>query len=382
MIVGGFDSSPNFYPAVPLESTEIYDPNADTWVLAAPHPVPGGWRWAVTLKNGMVLVAGGSTGLGGLLTASHLYDPRTNQWIATRPLPNAINNPHAFMRPIVLLNGQVLIAGGIAEGTPGPAGEPPMSSYSFLFTLNEHDPRKSSWDYTRRKSDRRITRMPEARTTSALVLLDDGRVLNVGGLGPSVDGQLTSTNTASIFNPATGEWKKVAPMPPVLGLDEDEFIASYPTGPGSRWAPLGVKLANDRVLIAGGFGGVFFQVFRKSAVIYDVRRNNWRETTPMSYRRFTASWAGALPGGTGILFAGLGFADDYTIHDMTGEIFDPKSETWTLVPSEGGPPADGSLDSFESTMTQLPDGSFQVYGGVDFSFLGTTGSWVFRPAED
>ena len=105
MVIGGFDSEPldvGIVPANPLASCEIYDPTTNTWTPAAPHPVAAGWRWAVVLRNGMVLVAGGwsNANVDLFTTSSHLYDPKTNTWIATQPLPIGITNPHGFMRAI------------------------------------------------------------------------------------------------------------------------------------------------------------------------------------------------------------------------------------------------------------------------------------------
>jgi hypothetical protein len=177
MVIGGFDSQPLFAPSVPANpfaSCEIYDPATDTWTLAAPHPVAAGWRWAVVLKNGMVLVAGGALSITSNVASSHLYDPKKNVWIATRPLPIGLANPHAFMRPIVLGDGRVLIAGGEDDNSVRgviATGVLVHADNSYLFTLNEHNPALSFWDFTRRKSDRSISRMPEGRTTSALVVL-------------------------------------------------------------------------------------------------------------------------------------------------------------------------------------------------------------------
>jgi len=54
---------PASVPANPLASCEIYDPATAIWSMAAPHPIAAGWRWAVVVKNGMVLAAGGAASL-------------------------------------------------------------------------------------------------------------------------------------------------------------------------------------------------------------------------------------------------------------------------------------------------------------------------------
>lgn len=223
IVIGGYDRDPvaDNANANSLASCEIYDPYSNTWSYAAPHPLAAGFRWAVALNNGMVLVAGGWNSQGGNvpsaeLTASHLYDPRTDRWITTGSLPRAAVNPHAFMRAVILRNGQVLIAGGAFHRDDDP--ELVVSRLSFVFTLNDRHPERSHWDYTRRASTHQISLMSDARTTSALLLLDNGRVLNVGGLNPIVDGVYAATNTSDLFDPRTGSWTRMAPMPPVFGL--------------------------------------------------------------------------------------------------------------------------------------------------------------------
>jgi hypothetical protein len=390
MVIGGFDSEPldvPHVPANPLASCEIYDPTTNTWTTAAPHPVSAGWRVVAVLSNGMVLVAGGAKSLTSVLASSHLYDPKTNAWIATQPLPVAMTNPHAFMRAIVLPNGQVLIAGGIDQNGINSVNKstvPPSSTHSYLFTLNSRNPAQSSWDNTRLASDGSISPMPEERTTSALVLMSNGKVLNVGGLGPKFDKTIAATNTASVFDPATGIWTSVTPMPRIAGLGEDELIPSYPTAPGSRWAPFSQLLDSGSVLIAGGLAGLIPNfVMRASAVIYDPVANSWRLTTPMLFRRPYGFWSAKLPSGEGVLFAGPGFNFQNTppLHDFTGEIFDATTEQWSLSSPSGGPPSDGSIDSFESQSVLLRTGIVQIAGGADgaTTSLARNQSWIYKP---
>ena len=386
MVIGGYDADPIPFPfdptsnGTPLASCEIYDPVANIWMPAAPNPVATGYRWAAVLSNGMVLVAGGfndkvalDSGLSAL-NGSELYDPRTNTWIVTHPLPEGATNPHSFMRAIVLHDGTVLIAGGGDNVTTGGP-----SRNSFLFTLNKKNPAESTWDYTRARSNNSITRMPAGRTTSALVSLEDGRVLNVGGLGLDFSSH-AATDTADIFDPSTGLWTPAAAMPPVYGLGEDETISSYPGALGSRWAPFVAKLSGGRVLIAGGIGGLF-ETVRASALIYDEHSGMWRIIQPMNSYRFGGFWAVSLRKGRGALFAGPGFSHDTFSFSMAGEVFDPVSETWTLAPDAGGPPSDFSVDSFESHMLSLDNGNIQIAGGTRFFDFtpAIDNSWIFTP---
>jgi hypothetical protein len=385
--IGGFDSSPlvSSVPANPLATCEIYDPQSNTWVPAAPHPVAAGYRWVARLTNGMILVAGGL--LHDRVTAisdSHLYDPRTNRWIATKRLPTGIMNPHGFMRAVLLPNGQVLIAGGEDEHAMQiyrATGVFTHTRKAFLFTLNERHPELSSWDYTRTSATGSVSLMPEERTTSALVHMNNGTVLNVGGLGPPVNGAEAATNTASAYDPSTGIWSKVPPMPPVYGLQEDELVSSYPTALGSRWAPFSQALPDGRVLIAGGMGGLFFEAPRASVILYSPSRHQWDISVPMHSRRFYGSWEGALGTSGNFFAAGTGLDMSDNLQDLTGESFDFGRGRWVLAPRAGGPPSDGSTDSFESASVRLSNGTLQVAGGEDFDTesVAINTSWIFGP---
>jgi len=388
MVIGGFDNSPLYAPKIanPLASCEIYDPTTNKWTAAAPHPISAGWRWATVVSNGTVLVVGGAKSLTTVVASSHLYDPSTNTWIATKPAPIAMTNPHAFMHPVLLPNGQVLIAGGIDQNGVNSVNKkavPPSSQFSYLFTLNVRHPELSSWDFTRSKLDGTISPMPDERTTSALVLMANGKVLNVGGLGPQVSGAVAATNAASIFDPATGLWSSVSPMPPVYGLGEDENVAAYPTGPGSRWAPYAQLLDNGQVLIAGGDAGLTFSSFtpRSSAISFDPVVNGWTLTTPMLFRRWYGAWILKNSDVSGVLFAGEGFSSDNTLHDVTGEIYAPATQQWTLAPTDGGPTIEGPISEYESQSVQLETGKMQVAGGADLATgsIATQFSWIYKP---
>jgi hypothetical protein len=389
MVIGGFDADPlNVSSARPLASCEIYDPSTNSWTPSAPHPVPAGWRWAVALENGMILVVGGAKDLFKTVPSSHLYDPRTDKWIATKPLPIGLMNPHAFMRAIVLPNAQILIAGGFDQNglndvlTGAPVPTP--SQFAYLFTLNWRDPALSSWDYTRNVLDGYVSLMPERRATSALVLMRNDTVLNVGGIGPLPEKGSEAANTASIFDPRTGLWTTAAPMPPVYGLQEDESVPVYSTALGSRWAPFAQSMDNGEVLVAGGSAGILAKdVLRSSAIIYNPKTGDWRITTPMHFHRSPGTWLAKLPGNEGLLFAGPGLppADLKRIHDFAGEIFEPGADQWVFAPTAGGPPTDNPVDSCDSQSIQLRNGDLQIAGGPDYSTVSTptNRSWIFKP---
>lgn len=93
-----------------IDGCEIFDPATSVSTSVAPMNTPRLGHAAVLLSNGKVLVAGGSTSLGGngFLAGTELYDPAANTWTAGPTMSISRNKPTATTLP----NGNVLIIGG------------------------------------------------------------------------------------------------------------------------------------------------------------------------------------------------------------------------------------------------------------------------------
>lgn len=101
LVIGGHIQNNNATP-----TTEIYDPNLNSWQLGAsmkyPRQTPLGQE-AVIFEDGNILVIGGD-----VQGTSELYSPTTHSWTTSLPL----RSPHYLGATVLLMNGQVLIAGG------------------------------------------------------------------------------------------------------------------------------------------------------------------------------------------------------------------------------------------------------------------------------
>jgi hypothetical protein len=129
----------------------------------------------------------------------------------------ATNTTRARHAAVLLRDGRVLIAGGHDEAT-----------YLSMKGAELFDPATRSFDVT--------GAMAQARYDFALVALDDGRALAVGGFNNDVDtpddnGDLA---TLELFDPATGTW------------------TAGPSMPEARSGLSAVKVEDGRVLIFGG----------------------------------------------------------------------------------------------------------------------------------
>src|SRR4029079_5313344 len=131
---------------------------AAEWRDAGTLVTPRYWHTATLLKNGQVLLAGGSIG-GNVATASaELYDPRRNAWKATGGMTKERINHTATRLP----DGKVLVAGG---GNP----------YGVLYP-----PADEIYDPMTRKC-RPTGKLLTPRDSHTATLLKNGKVLIAGG---------------------------------------------------------------------------------------------------------------------------------------------------------------------------------------------------------
>ena len=178
---------------------QIYDPDSDSWVVVDSHDpyyLPTG---AVQLSDGRVLIAGTlkrskttlteTTGDGELVQVELLdgrryygdrirevfpdakvYDPATDTWTATLGSLGG-QTPGSL---ILLGNGRVLLAGGEDSGeddfTGGYEFTPRLSSTTAVY-----DPDSNFWSPG--------PSLSEGRSDHSAVLMPDGRVVLLGGIG-------------------------------------------------------------------------------------------------------------------------------------------------------------------------------------------------------
>lgn len=96
-------------------TVRIYDPANNSWTTTTSMLEARAHHFAVLLRNGKVLVAGGTTGSAGAISdlrTAELFDPATQIWTSAGSFANA----HYFGSMTVLPNGEVLLAGGSTYG--------------------------------------------------------------------------------------------------------------------------------------------------------------------------------------------------------------------------------------------------------------------------
>jgi WD40 repeat protein len=256
---------------------EIYNPSTGNWTLTNSLSTRRDGHTATLLKDGRVLVVGG----GNYLSSAEIYDPNLGTWTFT----GSMNLGRGSHTATLLPNGQVLVAGGFNNNFITPT--------NYLSSAELYDPTTGSWTNT--------SVLNFARRGHGAVLLNNGKVLVMGGAGP---GSSFSLATAELYNPETETWTTTGSMI----TNRAGFIASL--------------LPNGKVLVAGG--AAFLWYYRlASAEVFDPNTGNWEQTGSMSTDRLGHASA-MLPNGKILVTGGSNGL-------KTGEIFDHIPGTWSMA---------------------------------------------------
>ncbi len=193
-------------------AAELYNPSSGTFsVTGSMHAQRCGYSspgfTATLLKNGKVLIAGGSN-TGGLVYAAELYDPSSG----TFSLTGSLNTPRVGHTATLLPNGEVLVAGGV------------NSAGNYLTSAELYNPLTGTFTPT--------GSMQTSREFFTATLLANGEVLAAGGENSNLVFPFLSS--AELYNPATGKWSATG---------------SLNTGRYNHTATL---LSNGQVLMVGG----------------------------------------------------------------------------------------------------------------------------------
>jgi hypothetical protein len=213
-----------------------------------------------------VLVAGG--GQGNLISPvpsalTQVFDSLTRSW-RTGP---TMALPRAAHRAVRLLDGRILITGGMVPAAAPSLGGPATANCEI------YDPATNALSPT--------GAMLAGRMGHALSLLADGRVLASGGFadwtdaGPNFVARLgTVQNTTEIWNPATGTW------------------SAGPTMASVRAGHSQTALPDGRLLVAGGVNGgtnlpnplgglLQVPTFTADCELFDPATNTFAPTAPL-----------------------------------------------------------------------------------------------------
>ena len=330
--------------------------------------------FAATLPNGKVLLFSSDQqfnfGSGGGQTYSTLYDPSTNK--STDTLVSNTGHEMFCSGTSNLTDGRLLIAGG---------GDDAKTSI--------YDPASNTW------SSSGLLNIP--RAYNANTVLANGSVLTLGG---SWQGGTTDKN-AEVWSPAAGTWSLLSGVPITPFLESIQSSDPYYVADSHLWL---IPAGNGKVFHAGageqmhwistqGNGGVTSAgtrgedafAFHGNTVMYDTGKVlkeggsplnegapssnaayvidlntgvNVRKISPMNYARSYHNSV-VLPNGQVILIGGMTVGGQFTDSNavMQPEIFDPVTETFTMMPAMAIP------RDYHSVAVLLADGRVLTAGG-------------------
>jgi N-acetylneuraminic acid mutarotase len=323
---------------------------------------------ATLLRNGTILVAGGTDGRGKALANAELYNPKTNRWAPAGTMATTRIDHTATLLP----NGEVLVAGGLDAPFPSSA----LASAEF------YDPITNAWSPA--------APMSTGRARHTATPLPDGRILVVGGLSVTLrNGSYFPSQpvSAEIYNPRTSGWSATAPMSlyrldqtatllrdgRVLvtggqdglmtvssaeiydpGQDRWSAAASMTTG---RIAHAATLLSNGDVLVSGGVSRAAPSVQSSAAEVYDPRVDRWSPVSSMAATRIGHT-ATQLSNGKVLVVGNTGDTGQ-----SRAEVYDPPRNVWS--------PVSGSMNRYRHTATRLSDGRILVIGGYGIESLNS-----------
>ena len=256
-------------------------------------------------------------------------------------LPNTMNSARAYHTATLLPGGRVLLAGGYAGRDPV-SGASTTTNTAELFA-------SASGTFTSLFPNT----MSLGRQGHTATQLPNGKVLIVGG--STGDGITTSenTDTAELFDPASGMFTLV---PSTMSSRRNWHMATL--------------LPSGKVLIAGGFGFAY----RNTADLFDPASGTFTLVQSMMSFARNLHTATLLRGGKVLITGGRG----PTGTTDTAELFDPASNTFTTPP----PMTSARMGH---TATLLPSGKVLITGGLPadaiFGNLPTSSAELFDPAS-
>ena len=300
LVVGGFD---RFSPDLMNEQSELIDPATGS-VTLLPQPLLGRVHQSITSAwEGLVVVAGGvewQETYWSPVDRVDVYRPSQNGWVLGAPL----KHPRSDHGATALQDGRVLVTGGNANT-------------NLLASTEIYNPRTDRWTDA--------APMPRARTQLSAVTLFDGRVLVTGG----IDADGAATNTTFIYDPSDDSW------------------IGGPLMTAARLQQVAVPLPNGDVLFAGGDG-----VASGTSELYRFGRGEFVASGTLVTPRLVAQGA-ALPDGRVVLSGGLPLRMHEFAPLSNVEIWDPKTELWTPLPSAPTGRAWGSMVIVRGVVYQL-----------------------------
>ena len=313
--------------AIPLALAQL----PGTFTQAGSMTAARTYHTATLLLDGKVLIAGGiqetpNLDPGSVLAGAELYDPAT----ATFSTIGKMASPRFGHSATLLADGRVLIAGGRSA----------VDAASQLSSVELYDPATGTFAGA---GD-----MMQPRNFHSAIALSDGRVLIAGG---------SLTNEAEVYDPSTGAFSSAGPLP--------------------LYATAVTLLSDGKVLIQGSRPTGTVDGFEFGAGTYDPATQGFSFAGPTAKPTFADRIGSLLTSGKVLDTPG---SDECGYSINAAELYDPATGAFTLETM--------TTSRSDGSTTLLSDGTLLIAGGGDGppppGFSGpvrTRGAELYDPAS-
>jgi hypothetical protein len=204
---------------------------------------------ATLLMNGQVLIAGGATNndpveQGGILSSAELYNPATGKFTAT----GTMNFERVGQSATLLADGKVLIIGGLAN------------NQEVAAAAELYDPASGTFTAIGKLTDPRVFLTVTPLANSQLLIAGGELLVFAGPVRDIANLVYDRLNTAELFDPARDSFKCAGGVS-FLGAVCKPSMLSH------RRSHTATMLRNGRVLLAGGDGDC--ANYKGTAELYD-----------------------------------------------------------------------------------------------------------------
>lgn len=241
-----------------------YDPETDAWQTLAPLPAARHHITFTALGETIYAVGGFSGGFPDWRPEGSVwaYDIAAGSWSALAGLPVARGEHVA-----AAVGAKLYVIGGRVGATAAAAS---FGEHRDTARVDIFDPETGAWS--------RGIDAPTARNSAASAVID-GRIYVVGGrqfIGRQGSAANVNLATLEVFDPATGFWSVLAPMPQAAG-------------------GLGAAALDGKLYVFGGEQWVPEQAVFAEAWVYDPPTDTWEALPDLALARHGV--AGAAIGG-------------------------------------------------------------------------------------
>jgi hypothetical protein len=326
---------------VAVKETEVYDPFADSFTRGPDMTADRSLHTITRLLDGRYLIVAGVDRNNDPQTSCEIYDPATHAFTAAASLALQRMGHTATLLP----DGRVLVAGGLTDLNGG--GIAPISSTTR--TTEVYDPVLNRWTPG--------PTMREERAAHTAVLLPNGRVLMMGGVG---------FFTIIIAIPTIESTTEV--------IDVGGSATAGPTMNSPRAAAAIAQISPTRWLLSGGLSSISVAqpgAPTASAEIYDSSTNAFTPTGSMAAARGLHSIHELQPG----RWLAVGGADGSVTAPnalASTELYDVATGQWSNGPAMTSPRAAAGVYHGRHGQLHVLGGSVNSAGTVV-----TTTEWYY-----